>query len=101
MISRNVAICVLGALLIAGCNQPGRALVKSDKAGLERMTDAPMGAIYALYGDMEQHPEISAMLKKGEKLGFVSENSKRYAIAGEKKVEINADKQYVWKLQDE
>lgn len=101
MISRKVAAGVLAGLLMAGCNQPGRSLVKSDKAGLERMTDAPMGAIYALYGDMEQHPEISAMLKKGDKLGFITENSKRYAIAGEKKVEINPDKQYVWKLQED
>lgn len=92
---------LLISFLLAGCAQPGRALVKSDKEGMERLTESSVSGQYVLYAEMDPTPEITCTLKKGDKLGFITENGKTWAVAGEKHVEISPKKQYLWKLQED
>ena len=89
------------ALFLAGCAQPGRALVKYDRGGIVRVTETPVMGMYVLYAGGGPNPEITYMLKKGDALGFSEEDGKSYAVAGAKKTEIDPKQSYIWKLQED
>jgi hypothetical protein len=92
---------VVSLTLLAGCGaQPGKTVVKWDGTA-SRMTEASENATYALYSSTATNPDISYPLRKGDAIGFVTENGKTYAVAGQHKDEIKPSKVYYWKRQAE
>jgi hypothetical protein len=90
---------LLALCLLAGCGaQPGKTVVKWDGTA-DRMTEASNGGTYALYSSSATNPDITYPLAKGDKLGFVTENGKTYAVAGSHKDAIKSGKVYYWKYQ--
>jgi len=90
-------------LMFVGCGaQPGTNVVKYEKGGLVRMTEAPKDATYALYGRSDMSAQIKYTLTKGDKIGFVEEAGKVYAVAGTHKDELKIGTMtgYYWKMQD-
>jgi len=95
----NYLLCSCVMIALAGCGaQPGKTVVKWDGAA-DRVTEAPTSANYALYQSSAANPDISYPLSKGEKLGFMTENGKTFAVAGSHKDEIKPGKVYYWKRQ--
>src|SRR5947207_15742370 len=95
----TVAISLFALTFVYGCGaQPGKTIVKWDGTA-DRVTEAPQSATYALYQMSATNPDISYSLSKGDKLGFMSENGKSYAVAGSHKDQIKANKVYYWKRQ--
>ena len=93
---------VFGMFTLAGCGaQPGKTLVKYEKGSPLRMSEAPETATYALYKKSGLNPEVSYQLSQGDKLGFVEDGGKVYAVAGTHKDEVTAGTMggYYWKMQ--
>ena len=92
---------LLALSLLAGCGaQPGKTVVKWDGTA-DRMTEASKSGDYALYLSSATNPDISYALNKGDKLGFITDNGKTYAVAGQHRDEIKPGKVYYWKFQKE
>lgn len=97
-------VLVLGLLASYGCGaQPGKTVVSYSKGDPERIVEVSEDASYALYSRSAMNPTVTYALKRGDKLGFMSEGGKVYAVAGDKKDEISVGSMtgYYWKKQEE
>jgi len=89
----------LALSLLIGCGaQPGKTVAKWDGTA-DRMTEASKTGTYALYISTATNPDITYPLNRGDKIGFVTENGKTYAVAGTHKDEVKTGKVYYWKYQ--
>lgn len=100
--TRHILIAFVAAvgLLLIGCGaQPGTSIVKFEKGSPARLTEAPATATYSLYSRLGANPDVSYKLNKGDQLGFVEEDGKIYAVAGNNKDELKVGMMgaYYWK----
>jgi hypothetical protein len=81
-----VGIVTMGVMFVAGCAnfQKGQTVVKWEDGGPVRIGTAPGSAQYALFSGTDlRNPQITYMLKGGDRLGFVEKNGQVYAVAGD------------------
>ena len=97
-----LGITAVLALYIVGCGaQPGKSVVKYESGNPPHMTEATEAGTYALYSRTSTNPDVSYQLQKGDKIGFVEENGKIFAVAGSHKDELKVGvfTAYYWKDQ--
>ncbi|HVT88472.1 MAG TPA: hypothetical protein VHD56_06435 [Tepidisphaeraceae bacterium] len=98
-----IAAMVAGLIWLGGCGaQPGKSIVKFESGSPARLTEAPARGTYALYSRFAANPDVSYKLEKGEKVGFVEEDGKIYAVAGSHKdlLKVATMGAYYWKQQE-
>lgn len=100
----SLAATLLASIALAvGCAsfQKGESIVKYEKDGPVRVTEAPATGRYALYSGSDLvNSQIQYHLNKGDQLGFVNKDGAVYAVAGDHQDRITtqgATHRYYWR----
>jgi hypothetical protein len=98
-----VGFVTMALLLVVGCAnfQKGQTVVKWEDGGPLRVGSAPGSAQYALFSGTDlRNPQITYMLKDGDRIGFIAKDGQIYAVAGDHEdlVQTTAmTKSYFWR----
>jgi hypothetical protein len=86
---------------IIGCANPlqgGEAITKYQKGQTPLLMTAPQDGTYALFGELDRTPKLSAQVKKGDPLGFKLDDDGRItAVAGQQTFPVR-DQTLLWRL---
>ena len=77
-------------LILTGCSSEERQTVTRlrDDRPLPALTQAPANGQYGLYSIADPQPKVMYLLKKGDRLGFVTHDGQTFAVAGTNEVPI-------------
>lgn len=90
---------------LVGCGaQPGNTVVKYSGELDEQVIEAPMTAIYNLYGSRDLEPLLSVKIEEGDEVGFKKqegEDGKVIAVYGSREQVLEGEllSTYRWKKQ--